>query len=82
MNKDRFYIGSGDYFGESGPNDLFNDVYVPRLSMKEIARMFEEIYNIGFQTGLIMKEVRIKKVGVYSPTLILSCFQIFLLLMF
>jgi len=30
-NKDRFYIGSGDYFGENGPNDLFNDVYVPRL---------------------------------------------------
>ena len=55
----KYYIGSGDPFGEDGPNELFNDSYVDRLkelgisekNMKEVAKMFEEIYDIGYRNG-------------------------------
>lgn len=54
-----FYIGSGDYFGKNGPNELFNKTYVYRLTklgikekdMGEVAHMFEEIYSIGYSNG-------------------------------
>jgi hypothetical protein len=57
--KKNYYIGSGDYFGNNGPNELFNKVYVPRLwelgikekDMDEVAKMFEEIYDIGYSNG-------------------------------
>ncbi len=58
-NQWKYYIGEGDPFGEDGPNDLFNDIYVDRLKelgikeedMAEVAKMFEEIYSIGFSNG-------------------------------
>lgn len=61
VNPGEFYIGSGDYFGENSPNELFNKTYVPRLkelgikekNMKEVADMFEEIYDIGYSNGVI-----------------------------
>ena len=54
-----YYIGSGDYFGNNGPNELFNKTYVPRLKklgikekdMYEVAKMFEAIYDIGYSNG-------------------------------
>lgn len=54
-----YYIGGGDYLGDNGPNDKFNNEYVPRLlelgvkpeNMDEIARMFTDIYDIGFSNG-------------------------------
>ena len=54
-----FYIGSGDFFGENGPNEKFNKEIVPRLlkmgikekDLKEVARMFMEIYDIGYSNG-------------------------------
>lgn len=57
--KKNYYIGSGDYFGNNGPNELFNKVYVPRLwelgikekDMDEVAKMFQEIYDIGYSNG-------------------------------
>ena len=57
--KENYYIGSGDYFGENGPNEVFNKTYVPRLlalgikpkDMDEVARMFEDIYEIGYSNG-------------------------------
>ena len=57
--KKNYYIGSGDYFGYNGPNELFNNVYVPRLwklgikekDMDEVAKMFREIYDIGYSNG-------------------------------
>lgn len=60
INPGEFYIGSGDYFGKNGPNELFNKTYVPRLkalgikekNMKEVADMFEEIYSIGYSNGI------------------------------
>ena len=58
--KENYYIGSGDYFGENGPNEVFNKTYVPRLlalgikpkDMDEVARMFEDIYGIGYSNGV------------------------------
>jgi hypothetical protein len=60
INPGEFYICGGDYFGKNCPNELFNKTYVPRLkelgikdeNMKEVARMFEEIYSIGYSNGL------------------------------
>lgn len=54
-----FYIGSGDFFGENGPNEKFNKEIVPKLlkmgikekDLKEVARMFMEIYDIGYSNG-------------------------------
>lgn len=59
MANNEFYIGSGDYYGNNSPNDLFNKVYVPRLKklgikdkdLKEVAGMFEKIYDMGFSNG-------------------------------
>ena len=59
MRQFKYYIGSGDLFGEDGPNEIFNDVYVERLKklgikekdIKEVAKMFENIYDIGYQNG-------------------------------
>ena len=59
MRQFKYYIGSGDPFGEDGPNEIFNDVYVARLKelgikekdIKEVAKMFENIYDIGYQNG-------------------------------
>lgn len=55
-----FYIGSGDFFGGNGPNEKFNKEIVPKLlkmgikekDLKEVARMFTEIYDIGYFNGL------------------------------
>ena len=55
----KYYIGSGDPYGEDSPNEVFNDVYAERLKklgikekdMKEVAKMFEDIYEIGYRNG-------------------------------
>ena len=54
-----FYIGSGDFYGENGPNEKFNKEIVPRLlqlgikekDLKEVAKMFTEIYDLGWENG-------------------------------
>lgn len=54
-----YYIGSGDYFGENGPNEKFNKEFVPflkKLKIKEkdidkIAKYVEEFYSIGYSNG-------------------------------
>lgn len=59
-----YYIGSGDYFGENGPNELFNNTIVPELKklgikekdMKKVANMFVEIYDIGYSNGADNRE--------------------------
>lgn len=57
--KTNFYIGPGDFYGENGPNEKFNEEIVPRLlklgikekDLKEVAKMFEEIYDLGWENG-------------------------------
>jgi len=49
--KDSYYIGSGDYFGQNGPNEKFNKVIKPK-DMDKVASMFEEIYSIGYSNGM------------------------------
>lgn len=64
MKDCKYYIGSGDYFGKNSPNELFNDTYVPRLKelgikekdMKEVAKMFVKIYDIGWSNGADNRE--------------------------
>ncbi|MBQ3415123.1 MAG: hypothetical protein IJH39_07245 [Clostridia bacterium] len=59
MNTD-YYIGSGDYFGENGPNEKFNKEMVPKLiklgikekDMPTVANMFAEMYDIGYCNGM------------------------------
>ena len=59
-----YYIGGGDYFGENGPNELFNNTIVPELKklgikdkdMKKVANMFVEIYDIGWSNGADNRE--------------------------
>ena len=54
-----YYIGGGDYFGNNGPNEKFNNEIAPRLlelgispdDMDEVANMFEDIYQIGYENG-------------------------------
>ena len=54
-----YYIGGGDYFGNNGPNEKFNNEIAPRLlelgispdDMDEVARIFEDIYQIGYENG-------------------------------
>lgn len=54
-----YYIGDGDYMGNNGPNEKFNNEIVPRLlelgissdDMDEVAKMFSDIYEIGFSNG-------------------------------
>ena len=58
--KTNYYIGGGDFFGKNGPNEKFNNKMVPRLkalgikdkNMDEVARMFEDIYQIGYENGV------------------------------
>ena len=55
-----FYIGSGDFFGENGPNEKFNKEIVPELlkmgikekDLPKVAKMFTEIYDIGYSNGV------------------------------
>ena len=57
--KHDYYIGGGDYMGDDCPNENFNKVTVPRLlelgikpeNMDEVAKMFADIYQIGFSNG-------------------------------
>ena len=57
--KPDYYIGGGNYFGDNCPNENFNKVIVPRLlelgikpeNMDEVAKMFADIYEIGFSNG-------------------------------
>ena len=57
--KSNYYIGSGNYFGDHCPNENFNKVIVPRLlemgikpeNMDEVAKMFADIYEIGYSNG-------------------------------
>ena len=64
MDNNKYYIGGGDYFGKNSPNDLFNNTYVPRLKelgikekdMKEVANMFANIYDIGWDNGADNRE--------------------------
>jgi len=57
--KQDYYIGGGDYMGDDCPNENFNKVTVPRLlelgikpeNMDEVAKMFADIYQIGFSNG-------------------------------
>jgi hypothetical protein len=54
-----YYIGSGNYWGEEGPNEYFNKEVVPALKkmkmsekdIDKIAKMFVEIYDIGYSNG-------------------------------
>ena len=54
-----FYIGPGDFYGENSPNEKFNKEIVPRLrelgikekDLKEVAKMFTEIYDLGWENG-------------------------------
>ena len=54
-----YYIGVGDYFGESTPNTYFNETFVPYLKrigltdkqIDEVAKMTTEIYDIGYSNG-------------------------------
>ena len=54
-----FYIGSGNYWGEDGPNEKFNKEMVPELlklgikekDLKKVVNMFVEIYDIGYSNG-------------------------------
>ena len=61
-NEHYYFIGGGDPYGNNCPNDLFNKTYVPRLrelgikddcDMYEVANMFEEIYSIGHENGMM-----------------------------
>ena len=57
--KQDYYIGEGDYMGDDCPNENFNKVIVPRLlelgikpeNIDEVAKMFADIYRIGFSNG-------------------------------
>lgn len=57
--KTDYYIGGGNYIGGNCPNENFNKVIVPRLlemgikpeNMDEVAKMFVDIYEIGFSNG-------------------------------
>lgn len=54
-----FYIGSGNYWGEDGPNEKFNKEMIPELlklgikekDLKKVVNMFVEIYDIGYSNG-------------------------------
>ena len=57
--KPDYYIGDGNYSGHNAPNEKFNNEIVPRLlelgispdDMDEVARIFEDIYQIGYENG-------------------------------
>jgi len=57
--KTDYYIGSV-CSGQDDPNEKFNSVMTPRLqalgikdkNMDEVARMFIEIYQIGYRNGV------------------------------
>ena len=71
MAKFKFYIGCGNYWGRNSPNDLFNNTYAPRLmklgikenKMEEVAKMFEEIYSMGYENGADNMECEIAEVS-------------------
>ena len=60
--KPDYYVGGGNYFGDSCPNENFNKVIVPRLlelgikpdDMDEVAEMFADIYEIGYSMEIIV----------------------------
>lgn len=55
----QYHIGGGNYWGKEGPDEHFNNVYVPRLlelgikpeNMGEVAEMFADVYGTGFMNG-------------------------------